>query len=283
MKLTVIIPSRGRHFRLWLAVGTLRELESGKHEVTYAVGCDEDDQDTINVCDVMKLDGRFAYGIFRRMGSLGAMDNKLAELVPGDAYVILADDLALTAKGWDDKIAEAYATRPDGVYWWKCKTDPPSLAPVISHAWFKAAGYLFTDYFPFWWDDLWLMKVWILAAEAPPIYIDAYLKDTPVHTHRMRDLRFWTDFYQSREPERISEAKRIAAALGWPLTVTGELAKAVMPGPVAGWFEQIDRIERDQGDTHKPATPEYLKAKARAESLMAPPANTAPGWATVPA
>lgn len=242
-------------------------MESGKHDVTYVVGADVDDQETINVCDLMKMEGRLAYGVFPRLPSLGAMDNKLAQLVPGDAYCVLADDLMLT-QDWDDKIADAWAAKPDGVYWWKCKTDPPSLAPVISHKWFEAAGYLFTDYFPFWWDDLWLMKVWILAAEDQPIWIDAYLKDAPVHTHRMRDLRFWTDFYHAMEPQRVSEAKRIAAALGWPLTVTDALAEAVMASPAPGWFEQIERVERDQGDTDKPPTPEYLKAKARAERLM---------------
>lgn len=243
-------------------------MESGKHDVTYVIGCDEDDQETINVCELMKMEGRLAYGIFKRTGSLGAMDNGLALRVPADAYAVLADDLMLT-QDWDDKIADAWAAKPDGVYWWKCKTDPPSLAPVVSHKWFKAAGYLFTDYFPFWWDDIWLMKVWILAAETAPIYIDAYLKDTPVHTHRMRDLRFWTDFYQWLEPRRISEAKRIAAALGWELTgITDDLAKAIMAAPVAEFLDLIPHIEASQGDMHKEPTPEYLKAKARAERLM---------------
>uniref|UniRef100_UPI0026107577 hypothetical protein n=1 Tax=uncultured Bradyrhizobium sp. TaxID=199684 RepID=UPI0026107577 len=274
---------RGRHFRLWGAVGGLRELESGNHNVTYVVGADEDDPDTINVCELMKMDGRFAYGIFRRTGSLGAMDNTLARMVPGDAYCVLADDLAITAKDWDQKIADAWEAEPKGVYWWKCKTNPPSLAPIVSHAWFEAAGYLFTDYFPFWWDDLWLMELWLLAAEAPPIYVDAYMRDTPVHTHRLRDLRFWSDFYQNRKPERIAEAKRIAAALGWKLTgITEDLSKTIMAAPNPAFLAQIPQIER-QGDTGQPPTPEYLKAKARAESLMAPPATAAPGWATVPA
>lgn len=242
-------------------------MESGKHEVTYVIGADADDQETINVCELMKLDGRFAYGIFKRTGSLGAMDNELARQAPADAYCVLADDLMLT-KDWDDKIADAYAEKTDGVYWWKCKTDPPSLAPIVSHKWFKAAGYLFTDYFPFWWDDLWLMEVWLLAAEQPPIYVDAYMRDTPVHTHRMRDLRFWSDFYQNRKPERVSEAKRIAAALGWELTgITEDLSRTIMASPSPAFLEQIPQIER-QGDTDKPPTPEYLKAKARAEALM---------------
>lgn len=268
MKISVIIPSRGRHFRLWVAVGGLQELQSGKHDVTYVIGVDEDDADTINTCEVMKMGGHVAYGVFKRTGSLGAMDNALALKVPADVYCVLGDDLQIVTRDWDDIIAKAWEAKPDGMWWWSSKMEPAPLAPIISHKWFEASGRLFTDYFPFWWDDLWLLEVWILAAEGPPLFIDAFMKDRSIHTHRMRDLRFWSDFYHSRRPERVADAKRIAAALGWELTGITEGLCAYFGGPATDFLDKIDQIEAGQGDTAKEPTPEYLKAKARAAALM---------------
>lgn len=272
MKISVIIPSRGRAFRLWVAIGALQELASGKHQITYVIGCDEDDTETQNVCSLMReTDGETAYGVFKRMGSLGEMDNILARQVPADVYCVLGDDLQITTRDWDDIIAKAWEQKPDGVWWWSSKGEISALAPIISHKWFEAAGRLFTDYFPFWWDDLWLLEVWLLAAEAPPIFIDAYMRDRSIKTHRMRDLKFWSDFYQSRKPERVADAKRIAAALGWKLTgITEALGEQVF-GPREEFLNRIDEIEKGQGEVANPPTPEYLKAKARAEALMTVP------------
>ena len=61
--------------------------------------------------------------------------------------------------------------------------------------WFKAAGYLYTSYFPFWWDDNWLIQLWAMASDGPQLFIEGRLEDKPLATLRMRDLRFWTEFY----------------------------------------------------------------------------------------
>lgn len=279
MKITVAVPSRARAFQLLATIRTAQQAESGKHEVTYIVGCDADDPETIGMCQLLHVGsakgGPVTAHVFERTGSLGAMVNQLALDVPGDVYVTLPDDALIITKGWDQKIAEAWEAKPDGVWWWKTDEERPSTYAIISEKWRAASGRLFTDYFPFWWDDIWLLQVWILASGGPWLHIDAWLEDRPAKTHRMRDLRFWADFYMSRKQERIDDAKRIAKALGWPrliLTSTGRDMIDQMSDETDSlrpeFLLDAEKIERGQGETQTPPTPEYIAAKERAERLL---------------
>lgn len=269
MKITVIIPSRGRSLQLLATVGVMRKRESGAHDVTYVIACDDDDKETQGTCQLLMAGDRVKYGVFRRSPSLGGMVNRLAKMVPGDVYCSLCDDVIIETECWDQKIADAVEARPDGVFWWKTPPDRPATYAIVTHKWYEAAGRIFTDYFPFWWDDLWLLETWILASEGPWLHVDAWLSDRPMRTQRMRDLLFWHDFYHAMRPARIADAKRIAAALGWELTgITEPLAEHIGK-PSEAFLADAENIEKRQGDVDKPPTPEYLKAKARAESILA--------------
>ena len=275
MKLTVIIPSRGRAEQLAAVIRNLRKLESEKHQVTYVIGADADDHETIGMGRL--LVGPPLYGgpcgmrVFERSPSLGAMVNQMSLDVPGDVYLSLCDDVLVTTAHWDQKVAEAVEAKPDGVFWWKCDERRAATYAIVTEKWRAASGRIFTDYFPFWWDDVWLLHVWILAAEDAWHYVDAELEDRPSATTRMRDLRFWGDFYKDRQGERMAEADRIREALGWgPRTLTGENFRlfAERMCALSPEFEATaHEVEARQGEKGPP-TPEYLHAKARAESLM---------------
>ena len=271
MKITAIIPSRGRSFQLLATIRTAQKLESGKHEVTYIVGCDSDDPETIGMCQLMKAGsaagGQVTAHCFERTGSLGAMVNQMCRDVPGDVYCSMCDDMLIVTPGWDDKIAEAVGRAPDGVFWWKTDEKRPATWAIVTDNWLKAAGQMFTEYFPFWWDDLWLLETWVMASEGPLLFIDAEAEDRPAKTMRMRDLQFWTDFYESQRPARIAAAKRIAAALGKPTTGITEKLSAAVLNLSPDFLRDIPKIEAGQGE-RSPPTPEYLAAKARAETLM---------------
>lgn len=254
----------------------MQKLESGKHQVVYVIGVDEDDTETVGMGQLLikpsLRGGPICMRVFERQSSLGAMVNQMALDVPADVYCSLCDDVLVLTEGWDDKIAEAVEARPDGVFWWRTEQIRAATYAIITEKWRAAAGRVFTDYFPFWWDDVWLLHVWLLAAETAWLYVDAELEDRPFNTHRMRDLRFWSDFYVSRHDERMAEAERMRQALGWgPRTLS--------PASLQTWVEKTcrlspefladaDNIEARQGEGAKPPTPEYLRAKARAESLM---------------
>jgi hypothetical protein len=272
VKITVIIPSRGRRFQLLATIRTLQEAESGRHDVTYIVGCDSDDPATIGVCEMLRLGspvgGPVTAHCFERTGSLGAMVNQMALDLPADVYCSLCDDVLVRTKDWDDRIADAWQAKPDGVWWWKTDEKRPATYAIVSEKWRAAAGRIFTDYFPFWWDDMWLLQTWMLAHEGAWLHVDAWLEDRPARTQRMRDNRFWAEFYLSRIDERISDALRIREALGWPTTLDIHEFARHLNKLSPEFMADADAMERRQGDADTPPTPEYLRAKARAEALM---------------
>jgi hypothetical protein len=210
---------------------------------------------------------------FERTSSLGTMINQMALDVPADVYCAICDDMLVHTEGWDEKIREAWEAKPDGLWWWK---NPPNSQTatwaIVSEKWRAAAGQIFTEYFPFWWDDIWLMQLWMLASEGPFLHVDAVCEDRPMRTSRMRDLRFWTDFFVGQLPARKAEAARIREALGWgPHTLTPEAIdlfanRVCRMSPE--FLESIEKIEWTQGEVKTPPTPEYLRAYERAKAIM---------------
>lgn len=263
MRLTIILPSRGRSGYLRDTIAIMHGLASGKNEVTYAVGCDADDPATLATVWAMRIEGypvRAHCSV--RLPTLGQIDNAVAAAFPADVYCALCDDVEVLTLGWDEAIHRAWAARPDGVWWWRCADN--MTCAIVSEKWRAAAGRIFTDYFPFWWDDIWLLQLWNYAAGERNLLVDARIRDRGPRTQRMRDLRFWANFFWSApmRQQRIDEAARIGAALGWAPVADIE-AHQLQPN--------IDfapeAIEAAQGE-RAPPTPEYLAAKRRAEFLQ---------------
>lgn len=272
MKITVMIPSRRRPYHLEVVLMALHESASRMHEITYVVGADSDDPATISQAHLlaMKVPGVQVF-CTNRMGSLGNMVNKMAARYPADVYCSLCDDIEPLTPGWDHILFLHWATRQDGVWWWRTDRARPATYAIVSHKWLQASGRIFTDYFPFWWDDIWLLQTWNLASRELPLQAEIWLKDRSFATHRMRDLKFWAEFYASRKPERIAEANRICKALGWPHEPLSLNQRGILQiGDVKpGFMDETDKIERAQGELGAPPTPEYLAARARAVTLMA--------------
>ena len=264
MKISVLIPSRGRPFKLKSMLDTIRRLESGKNDIAYVIGCDSDDPQTIAMAHMTKLyDCRVSGRCFVRMASLGAMVNRLISENPADAYVCLVDDVEVLTPHWDEAIADAWEAKPDGVWWWRTLAVRPATYAVVSEKWRAAAGQVFTDYFPFWWDDMWLLQVWLMASDLPMLPIEAWLDDQAQSTQRMRDLRFWSDFYTHQKGKRQAQALRMAKALGWPKPSLEDSRCDVNPS----FYANADKIEANQGEK-APPTPEYLAALQRARTVM---------------
>lgn len=270
MKISVIMPTRGRAMQMVGVLNSLRSQESGKNEVTYGIGCDVDDHVTIGTCEILQPRMPIRWHVTERQPSLGARVNQLAELMPADVYCSIADDVLCMTPGWDEKIAEAFAAKDDGVWWWRMHYKEYALYAIVSEKWRQAAGKIFTDYFPYWYDDIWLLELWVLASEAPFLYVDAQLADCPKATHRMRDMAFWHDFWHFMRPERVKKAREIAKNLGWPEPKTADILATVIGRPVPEFVESMTKIEENQGD-QGPASIEYIKAKSRAQEMMGKP------------
>lgn len=243
---------------------------SGLHKITYVIGADADDPQTIAAANILRTNVPGVESFCTvRLGSLGQMVNVMAAKYPADVYCSLCDDVEIKTPGWDEVISRHWKKKPDGLWWWRTREDRPATYAIVSHKWYEAAGgRIFTDYFPFWWDDVWLAQLWYMATGDHLWAANVWLEDKPFGTHRMRDLRFWADFYNSRRRERFEQANAIVSKLGWPIN---EKAWETELGDLRDQFmRDCDKVQERQGD-RRPPTSEYLKAKARAERMMCPP------------
>lgn len=279
MRITLHMCSRGRPLQLTAALLSLRDNESGKHDVSYGVAVDVDDKATIGTLVSLQAKLPLGYRVGERPVSLDALHSQLARDIPADVYVCFIDDALCLSKGWDDEIARLCDEDPNGLWWWRSKGDDLTLIPITSEGWRVAAGgKIFPEYFPFWWGDTWLSEVYVLATENSLKFAPVDVLDCPKATHNMRDLRFWHNFYLWLQPERIAEAKAIAKRLGLPEpTITDDLRR-IIGAPNKSFVDDIDRIEQVQGDQGEPHEG-YRIAKERAVAMMETTVRPMPDFA----
>lgn len=261
MRLSVLIPSRGRPRELSLAIAALERRASRAHDVRYVIGCDADDDQTIAMSlDLWKCGLPIVHHIAPRQPSLGGLVNRLALKAPADVYCSLGDDVRVLTTGWDARIAAAWEADPRGVWWWCTSND--STYAIVSEAWRAAAGRIFTDHFPYWYDDMWLVELQRYVTGRKGDRLDIWLEDRARGTHRMRDLAFWDEFFWSRRAARKVEARMIAQRLGLPPVPTFDGLDLARSQTFDG-----DELEARQGERTLP-TMEYLDAYRRAQALM---------------
>jgi len=260
MKISVLCASRGNPSGLRTCMGALDALASGQNEIKYTIVCDEDDWET-KAASVSLADS-----FIRPRGSLGGAWDYAAAKSPADVYALVTDRSLVVRPYWDVCIADAYKKDDRRVVWWTTNAGP--VIPIVPEKWRQAAGQIYTDYFPFWFDDTWLQEVSAMVHGLPIYMVEAACfihKKTPT-TKRLRDLRFWMDFFIAKRPERTEHAKKIRESLGLP-----------MPDiePVEKWFRSNDEMwalnwqkwEELMGDKSEPDET-YIAAKKSAEEFM---------------
>lgn len=273
MRIAVVTPSRNRVVGLSAVLQTLRYLESGKHEVRYGVISDEDDPATFEWCKTAKhipLVNRVEPRYQTMGGAINEMSEWMHVNLGSEVFTVINDDILCLTPNWDDIIAKAVEETPHGVFWWNDTNEQgyEALYPIVTDKWRKAAGGLFTDYFPFWYDDLCLAELWTMTTDSDNIRLDCQICDKPVKTTRMRELSFWQQVYTKSRKLRVAKAYEMADKLGLPRPSSPEMIKALVDSKLKRVSDEwLDSIEQNQGETTAPDSA-YLDAKARAEVLL---------------
>lgn len=268
-KISVVIPSRGRVRGLSAIVTALYFLRSYKNDIQFGVVCDEDDEPTINFCREIQKEIPLSYLVGPRRETMGEMVNSMAEKLPADAYLVINDDVMCLSLNWDQCIAEALEKTPHGVFWWASEGEHQVLFPIVSHAWKEAAGGVFSDFFPFWYDDLCLVELWTMTTSEESIILPIKICDRPkTITHRMRELKFWQKVYNGTRKLRVKKAYEIAEKLGLETPQAPDKIAILLDLHMRRVSdENIQKIEDNQGDKNPPDAA-YLRKREAAEKLL---------------
>ncbi len=269
MNIAVMMASRGAHASLQAVLKTSAALASGRHMISYVLGIDHDDQVT------QQAAANFSHPPFSvqpvlgdKPAGMGELFNRLMNSSDADAYVHITDRTHFLTPRWDVIVEQAVAKVPHGVFWLTHPDLPTScIFPVITRRWLDAAGAVFTDYFPFWFDDTWLAETWLFATGVAPMMLPVQAWRQPHKTAKLRDLEFWYRFFFALRPERMQVARDIARKLGLA-AVNQDGIRRAMEQSDAQLLARVPQIEAEYGMPGGEPDGGYLAAKARAEVML---------------
>lgn len=196
-----------------------------------------------------------------------------------DATIRMDDDFILETRGWDDN-----AECMQGLGYWR-PDDPTHSEGFMSFValssemarWLRAKqGFVHPPWFPFWFTDTWNEEIGNIASMKAPLAVRMTQPEGRGKTHGLRDIAFWTDFFNGF---RLSRAQ-VAAQLirdAYPEGNIKATAFAKIPERIQICALLVEKLERPDfiakfeglaEDGKGTASERYLKAKAVAEQMI---------------
>ena len=265
VRIAVVIPSRRRPESLKAVLRALQATASGDHAIHYAVSFCRDDLATEAAACSVPFVSTFQRPIDCTPGA--AFNDAVRKMPLADIYTGFADDVFPLTWGWDDYLHQALH-HPMVAFCWQEATDPlnTSYGAVAGRA-LRALGKPCPEYFPYWFNDLWLAEIHHMAFGFRPSLVDGLkLGGKRGTTQGFRDFPFWCQVFTHTRGERIRLAVKLAAEYG---ATPPDLREAldVCRSFDADFLTKNERFSRRFADLGEPEA-YYVKAKARAEGML---------------
>jgi len=210
------MPTRGRHEMANQAIRSLFEKCSKHENFKIYILCDRDD--AANSDNLKKAVNNLPNLIFlenQHTKTMGQMVNELQSKAHDecDIFIPFPDDYEIVTQNWDSVIFDKFAINnevPASCYF-KDSIVPSSQATftVLNKKWIETVGRYVTNYFPFWFDDVWLDEVAQMAGLKEKIDISVNCLSGKGKTPRMKNLTFWNSFFRNTIHERLSDADKL--------------------------------------------------------------------------
>lgn len=278
MRLTFDIGARSRPEKLLETVKL--SMEKATRDDTVCLVClDDDDESMTPFLDKFPNDKRIRLSIRPREDSRGEKYDRALVEAPADVYLLGVDHSILLTSGWDQRIIDSAVLFPDGIgvvnVGGMNNLSFPKLQAVTAK-WVELVGFTYNWDYPFWFidheiDDLARMTGRFVF---PPIEVDTNRLRVGNRTQRMRDLRFWSSYYNLFTFWRRDLAHRIIRELKIPEWEREMLLTWHEPTEVRSAFinqqvfHEAEILERDHGANGAPPDPGYLRLKSAAEKKM---------------
>jgi len=220
-EICLIMATRGRPELLAEVFRALKTHTVQKEKVLLWLYVDEDDAVTRQAITEGRLDDagvQLHWHIGQQTSGLGEMQQTLWRVSgrTAEIFMVLGDDVRFDTLGWDDIVRAVSTKFPDGIF--LASPHDPMTAdtctyPIFGWRWLETLQSLFCGHFPFWFDDRWVHQIGEMADR----YVWLPIVVQPVRgkgkTRRMRDVPFWTRFFQLALDERKQSARKLIDAM----------------------------------------------------------------------
>lgn len=220
MRLVISLATRGRPERLIDTVSKSVANWTDPNTVLI-VQADEDDRATIDVCKAQGWrwcggdGGGVGIDIRPREDTIAAKWNRALK-VPGDVYLVAADDDPYVTPGYDTKIIEAAKRFPDGigmVYGHLANLSFSGAVAPTRKLCELMGGKIFPEYFPYWFCDHWTDDVARIIGRLSFANIRTD-QSKPGVTQEMREPGWWATWFDAAYLMRRKQAHDIIDRLG---------------------------------------------------------------------
>jgi hypothetical protein len=208
MSLTINLVTRNRPHRMLECVRrTLPNIS--RNDTVLMISVDDDDRPTMDALRNLPLDDRIVPWVMPREDSLGEKYNR-AMAFPALVYTTMSDYCAHCTVAFDQRLLGAAAYFPDNigvVFSHMANFSFPGIQGM-THGLVEKLGYIYPPHFPYWFVDHWLDDIAKLIDRVSfaDVQLDVANK---LPTQEMRDLVFWTTFFDACRLVRRKQARDI--------------------------------------------------------------------------
>lgn len=277
MRIGIILPSRNRPAGLKRMVQSLLDTAAKPDRVTIFAGLDDDDPtlpQTEGIANVERVIRPAELTVAKMIDNLS-----LQAEAQVDAVIRMDDDFICETRGWDDN---AECMKGLGLWRLDDPTHPGGFMSFVCMSsemagWLRQAqGFVHAPWFPFWFTDTWLNEIGDMACMKGPLDIRVTQPDGRGVTHGLRDIKFWTQFFDGFRLSRAMVAKALICD-GYPdgvlklsalTTLQTRMKLCEMGTEKLKTPAFIEAFEKKAEGATGTASERYLKAKAEAEAMI---------------
>lgn len=211
MALTINIITRGRPELLRQTIThTLPNI--ARDDTTLMVSVDEDDEPTLDSIKMLPKDLRLHISCKPREDSRGEKYDRALTEAPAGVYLLAVDSTPILTPDFDQMIVNAANNFADGigcVYTPMANASFPGYqAPTAKLV--ELIGYTYSHEYPYWFIDHELDDICRMIGRFAFVDVRTNPNATrPAKTIRLRDLRWWMDYFDAGMTTRREIARRI--------------------------------------------------------------------------
>lgn len=214
MKLVISLATRGRPQQLIETIA--KSVCNLTHpETLFIVQADQDDQGTVGMFynaisqGLRPAAGQLAISVMPREDTIAAKWNRALQ-VPADLYLVAADDDPYITPGYDTKLLDAAARFSDGIGMVYGHMANASFSGVVAptRGLVDKLGYIFPEYFPYWWVDHWTDDIARMIGRIS--FADVRTDQSKAgKTQEMREPGWWATWFDAAYQMRRQAARNI--------------------------------------------------------------------------